>query len=207
MRRTREKIMRRLLAYPGSTINDLAQAIGINGISIRHHLTALEAEDLVESTEERHGVGRPRLIYALTNKGIEKFPSNYLHFTNRLLNTLKDRMTSDELTTLFTEIGASVAKSYQVDVDGRPMDERIKILSKVLTKEGFIFEIHKNDEAYILTTLSCPYYQIGIEHPEICACDSELITQILSQQVENKSCMFENAETCTYHIPIQANET
>ena len=74
MKRTREKILRRILAFPGSTINDLAQAVGINGISIRHHLTAMEAEGLVQSNEERHGVGRPRLTYSLTNKGVEQFP-------------------------------------------------------------------------------------------------------------------------------------
>ena len=78
MKSTREKILRTLLAFPGSTINDLAEAVGINGISIRHHLTSLEADDLVVSSEERHGVGRPRLVYSLTDAGIEEFPSSYL---------------------------------------------------------------------------------------------------------------------------------
>jgi DeoR family transcriptional regulator, suf operon transcriptional repressor len=206
MRRTREKIMRRLLAFPGSTINDLAQVIGINGISIRHHLTAMEAEDLVYSTEERHGVGRPRLTYTLTNKGVEQFPTNYLLLAIRLLNLLKKRMTSDELTQLFGEIGTSIAQSYQDQVNGKSMDERMQVLKKVLTKEGFIIEINKNEAEYILTTLSCPYYQIGLEHPEICAYDCELITNILSSPVSIVTCMFEDAERCTYHIAIETNE-
>ena len=77
MKSTREKILRTLLAFPGSTIIDLAEAVGINGISIRHHLTSLEADGLVTSSEERHGVGRPHLVYTLTDKGIEQFPTSW----------------------------------------------------------------------------------------------------------------------------------
>ncbi len=76
MTSSRDKILYILLTYPGSTINDLAEAVGINGISIRHHLTVMEAEDLVTATEERHGVGRPRLTYTLTEKGVEEFPQD-----------------------------------------------------------------------------------------------------------------------------------
>ena len=206
MRRTREKIMRRLLAFPGSTINDLAKAIGINGISVRHHLTSMEAEDLVDSIEVRHGVGRPHLTYTLTKKGVEQFPTKYLQLTIRLLNLLKDRMTSDELSQLFGEIGLSIAKSYQDEIRGKSLDERMQVLRRLLTNEGFIIEIHKNEDKYILTTLSCPYYQIGLEHPEICACDSELISNILSSAVKTVTCMFDDAEKCTYHIPIAENE-
>ena len=202
MKRTREKILRRILAFPGSTINDLAQAVGINGISIRHHLTAMEAEGLVQSNEERHGVGRPRLTYSLTNKGVEQFPTNYLRLTNRLLNLLKNRMTSDELKQLFGEIGASIAESYQDEVSGSSMEERIHVLKKVLIKEGFIFEIHKNENEYVITTLSCPFYQIGLEHPEICACDNKLISSILSKPISIITCMFEDSDRCTYHIPL-----
>ncbi len=55
---TREKVMRTLLTRPRITINELAENVGINPISVRHHISSLAAEGLVESEEERHGVGR-----------------------------------------------------------------------------------------------------------------------------------------------------
>jgi predicted ArsR family transcriptional regulator len=206
MKSTREKIMRRLLDFPGSTINDLALAVGINGISIRHHLTAMEAENLVYSAEERHGVGRPRLTYTLTNKGFEQFPTNYIRFTNRLLKILKDRMTADEIIQLFGEIGTSIAYAYKDELIGKSLDNRIQTLKSVLKKEGFITEVYKNKDKYILTTLSCPYYQIGLDHPEICACESNIIQSILASPVENVTCIFKDADCCTYYIPIESNE-
>ncbi|NOQ40585.1 MAG: winged helix-turn-helix transcriptional regulator, partial [Anaerolineales bacterium] len=71
---TRNRVLRTLLLNQRRTVNDLAEAVDINPISVRHHITKLEAEGLIQSEEERHGVGRPRLVYSLTNKGMEQFP-------------------------------------------------------------------------------------------------------------------------------------
>ena len=68
MSSTREQVLQILLNRQRSTINELADAVNINPISVRHHITRLEAEGLVTSEEERHGVGRPRRIYFLTNE-------------------------------------------------------------------------------------------------------------------------------------------
>ncbi len=204
MKSTQERILRTLLAYPGSTINDLAQAVGINGISIRHHLTALEASDLVTSAEERHGVGRPRLIYTLTDKGVEEFPTNYLRLTKRLIEFLKDKMSSEEVREIFSGLGEEIAQSYIPGLNDKSLEERIKILKTMLTKEGFIIEWQKNEESYTLKSLSCPYYQIGFEHPEICAFDHTLISSLLSAPITEEACILNGDDHCTFQISIKS---
>jgi predicted ArsR family transcriptional regulator len=49
-------------------------------------------EGLIAAEEERHGVGRPRLVYSLTEDGMEKFPTKYLRLTTRLLAQMKESM-------------------------------------------------------------------------------------------------------------------
>jgi len=51
MKSTSERILLNLLNRPRSSINEMAGVVGINAISVRHHLTSLEAEDLVSSDE------------------------------------------------------------------------------------------------------------------------------------------------------------
>lgn len=206
MKSTREKILRTLLAYPDSTINELAEAVGINGISIRHHLTALEAEDLVSSGEERHGVGRPRLIYSLTEKGIEEFPTSYLQLTRRILDNLNEKMSPAELKAMFEDIGAEIAEPYLLDLEDKPIDERIKLLKKAMTKEGFIIEYQKKDDAYILISLSCPYYRVGLDHPVVCTLDHTLINSLIGFSVEVKSCIYDGSDRCTFIVPIHNEE-
>lgn len=206
MKSTREKILRTLLLSPESTINELAEAVGINGISIRHHLTSLEADDLVVSSEERHGVGRPRLIYSLTDKGVEKFPTGYLRLTKRVIGALNETMTSTEIASLFGSIGTQIAQSYAEDLEIKPIKERLKILKKIMTREGFIFEYNKNQNAYTLSSFSCPYHQIISEHPELCNIDYQLISNVLLTTVEIKTCILKGDEFCSYCVPIEESE-
>ncbi len=203
MKSTREKIMRTLLAFPRSTINGLAEAVGINGISIRHHLTAMEADDLVTSAEERHGVGRPRLVYSLTDKGVEKFPTSYLRLTQRIIGSLKERFSSEELTGIFEDIGAEIAQAYEPETNGQPLEKKIDLLMNILSEEGFVVELEQDQDAYTLKSLSCPYFRVGKDHPEICALDVNLIASFLSTPVNIESCIFNDANCCTYKIPLQ----
>jgi predicted ArsR family transcriptional regulator len=206
MKSTREKILRTLLSSPESTINELAEAVGINGISIRHHLTSLEADDLVVSSEERHGVGRPRLIYSLTDKGVEKFPTGYLRLTRRLIGALKENMSSTEMAALFGSIGSEIAEKYINELDGKSIKERLKTLEKLMTQEGFVFEYKKNKNYYLLSSLTCPYHQIINEYPELCNIDYQLISSFLSTKIEIKSCILNGDECCSYRVPLEKSE-
>lgn len=206
MKSTRERILQTLLAFPGSTINDLAEAVGINSISIRHHLTSFEADDLVSCAEERHGVGRPHLVYSLTDKGIEQFPTNYLRLSRRLLEQLRHRMNSQEIEALFEQIGTEIAHSYSHELTGKSLDERLNLLKSILMKEGFIVEWKKDGNVYTISSLSCPYYRIAPEHPEICALGNALIKTFLNVPVTVESCIFNNTDRCIYQIPVIPNE-
>jgi len=75
--------------------------VDINPISVRHHINRLEADGLVTSEEERHGVGRPRRLYFLTEKGRERFPTRYIRLTMRLLEQLKEAMPQPMIAKLF----------------------------------------------------------------------------------------------------------
>lgn len=200
MKSTREKILRTLLAYPNSSIKALAEEVGINGISIRHHLAALEADNLVTSSEERHGVGRPRLVYSLTEKGAEQFPTSYLRLTHRLLTLLKETTSQEIISDLFSKMGKEIVAEYDFDFGNISDIERLNKIKQILTKEGFIVNWEKEENSFRLKTLSCPYFQIGFEHPEVCNLDYAVISAFFSDPVIIKSCIFEGDKHCTFEI-------
>ncbi len=103
LKSTRERVLQTLLTRRQCTINELAEEVNINPISVRHHISRLEAEGLVTSAEEKHGVGRPRRIYFLTGNGLELFPTRYLRLTLRLLEQLKRLFPSISSTSYFTK--------------------------------------------------------------------------------------------------------
>jgi len=190
---------------PKRTINELAEAVSINPISVRHHLTNLQMEGLVAADEERHGVGRPRLVYFLTEDGLENFPTRYLRLTTRLLAQMKETMPEPVVRNLFNQIAEDLAQEYEGQMKGLSMEERLDFVKTMLGEEGFTVEWEKKGKQYEIHEISCPYYQIGISHPEVCTVDQTLISKMLAVPAEKVQCILSGGTFCTY--VVQAGRT
>ncbi len=197
---TRQRVLQTLLSRQRCTINELAEAVNINPISVRHHITRLEAEGLVNSEEERHGVGRPRRLYFLTEDGQERFPSRYLRFTIRLLEQLKGTMPEAMVSLLFRQMAEGVASEYEAKMSGMSMEERLNLVAQLLSSEGFTVEWEQKGNEYHIREISCPYYHIGQSHPEVCSVDQTLISTMLSVPAEKVKCVLNGDTNCTYVV-------
>ena len=200
MKSTRDHILQTLLRTPNRTINELAEAVGINPISVRHHITNLQVEGLILADEERHGVGRPRLIYSLTREGMEKFPTRYLRLTTLLLQQLKETMPKPMVAKLFNRIAEDLAHEYEGQMQGLSMEERLEFVKSLLAEEGFTVEWEKKDGQYQIHEISCPYYQIGVAHPEVCTVDQTLISRMLALPANKVECILDGGTHCTYVV-------
>ena len=200
MKSTKDKILQTLLRKPKITINEIAQAVGINAISVRHHLSNLEKEGLISADEERHGVGRPRLMYSLTEDGMERFPTKYFRLTTRLLAQMKESMPAPAVAKLFSQVAEEMANDYSEQMKGLSMEERLDFVKAMLAQEGFTVEWEKKGKEYQIHEISCPYYQIGIAHPEVCTVDQTLISKMLALPVNKVQCILSGAAHCTYVV-------
>jgi DeoR family suf operon transcriptional repressor len=200
MKSTKDRILQTLLRKPKITINELAEAVGINAISVRHHLTNLQMEGLISADEERHGVGRPRLVYSLTEDGMEHFPTKYLRLTTRLLAQMKDSMPGPVVAQLFSQIAEDMASEYSSQVQGMSMEERLEFVKEMLAQEGFTVEWEKKGTDYQIHEISCPYYQIGVAHPEVCTVDQTLISKMLALPASKVQCILDGGAHCTYVV-------
>ncbi|HBX70231.1 MAG TPA: hypothetical protein DEH25_12855 [Chloroflexi bacterium] len=203
MTSTRDNVLRTLLTRQRCTINELADAVGINPISVRHHVTKLEAEGLVTSEEERHGVGRPRRLYFLTEKGMEKFPTRYLRLTVRLLEQLKETLPEAMVDKLFAQVADDLVADYtsELELEGIPIEERLDIVRDLLKVEGFTMEWDRQEDGYHIREVNCPYFHVGQNHPEVCAVDQNLISNVLNVPVEKIKCILNGDALCTYIVP------
>ena len=200
MKSTRDRILQTLLHQPRASINKLAEAVGINPISVRHHLTNLQMEGLVDAQEERHGVGRPRLVYVLTEEGMERFPTRYLRLTTRLLAQMKESMPQPMVSKLFTQVAEDLAAEYTEQLKGMSMEERLETVKTLLAEEGFTVEWEKTEDGYRIHEITCPYFQIGQNHPEVCTVDQTLISRMLAVPANKVECILTGSAHCTYVV-------
>ncbi|NPV84825.1 MAG: ArsR family transcriptional regulator [Anaerolineae bacterium] len=204
MKSTRDRILQTLLNHSQATINDLAKSVGINAISVRHHLTSLQAEGLVAAEEQRHGVGRPRLVYFLTEKGVERFPTRYLRLTNQILEHLKETLPKTAIKSLFSEIANRMAAEFAQKGKALSLEERLNLLKESLSQEGFSIQWEKTEDHYLIREMNCPYLYISQQHPEVCLLDQTFISTVLAYPVEKVECVLKGDGCCAYSINASA---
>ena len=202
MKSTREKILNTLLTQRQATIKQLSEVVGINGISVRHHLINLQAEGLVTAEEQRRGVGRPAFVYRLTEKGMEKFPTNYLKLTNYLLTELEETLSPEELKATFERIGKKQAEESTNIDKNQPIETQLEQLANQLASDRFMLSWKKEGDSIILQSDNCPYLHVGKEHPEICRIDETLFSEALGREVQLETCMLRGDPRCTYKINL-----
>jgi len=207
MSSTREQVLKTLLSRQRCTVVELAEEVGINPISVRHHIASLEAEGLVANAEERHGVGRPRRVYFLTEAGLEHFPTRYVRLTIRLLEQLKETMPPAMVDQIFSQMAEDLVHEYAEQLKGLTIEERLAQMKELLSQEGFTIEWERQGDQYYIHEINCPYYQIGQSHPEVCAVDRALISAVLSIPAEKTRCILNGDTNCTYVVnqPIGNN--
>jgi predicted ArsR family transcriptional regulator len=203
---TRNLVLKQLLTQQRCTINDLAKAVKINPISVRHHVTKMQAEGLVDAAEERHGVGRPRRVYFLTEAGRERFPSRTIRFTNQLLAELRQQMPAEDFGRLFARMAEGIADQYATaqDLSDLTLRERLALIKEWLSKEGYSVQVQRGDKEIVIKETSCPYYYVGQTHGEVCAIDKALIAKVLAIEPERTSCLLTGDNHCTYVVPLDA---
>jgi DeoR family transcriptional regulator, suf operon transcriptional repressor len=145
-------------------------------------------------------VGRPRLVYVLTDEGMERFPTRYMQLTTRLLSQMKDSMPGPMVESLFNKIAEDLASQHAIDMQNLSMEERLNIVKQILTHEGFSVQWEEKDGHYEIHEVSCPYYQIGTTHPEVCSVDQTLISKMLAVPANKVQCILSGAAQCTYVI-------
>src|SRR3990172_5365669 len=200
MNTPREQILHAIKSGRKTTIADLAETLGISPISVRHHLSALQAEGLVLSAEVRHGVGRPHLTYSLTEAALERFPAKYVLLSERLLDELKASLPAQAIETIFAHMAEGVVAESSTQLRGKSLKEKMELLVEMLGAEGFMAKWNQTGETISLTEYNCPYIHLGQRHPEVCVIDRAIISQVLEAVVEKTTCVLSGGEHCAFVI-------
>jgi predicted ArsR family transcriptional regulator len=140
------------------------------------------------------------MVYSLTETGMEKFPTRYLQLTNLLLTQLKLRMPENEIESIFSQIATSIASDQAERIKKLPIEEKLNFIKRSLAEQGFDIEWEKIGEDYKIREVSCPFYHVGQEHPEVCLMDQTLISAFLSAPTQKVECVLDGDNQCSYII-------
>ena len=173
----------------GVTALDTAQAFDLHPNVARHHLDKLASGGYLEVVVQRHegaSAGRPSKSYRLTNPGTPlEVPVRQDAVLVSLLGRALALLPPDQAEAMAEEVGAEVGRSMAEAIGEqevhRSFQSALQVVAEALTAHGFAARAESvGDDRLRIVSEHCPFGDVAIEHPVICAVDRGLVTGMLS---------------------------
>jgi len=200
MNKTRQDILDYLQRRHKGTVEELSQVLSMTRPNIRHHLSILTGQGLVEEAGQlsQEGRGRPTLVYMLSagsaRQGLEQ-----------LLEALLDEVNAESNEKVRQQRLVNLAARLQRDeIDqGQPVTLRLNAAVQRLNQLHYRahWEAHAGGPQGILG--QCPYAAILARHPELCQIDHHLLQAMSGRpvlQVEKAASSPDGPHTCRFTI-------
>ncbi len=182
---------------------DLAARAGITRQAARVHLERLATEALVQNTTAIAGVGRPRQIWSLTDKGHGRFPDTHAQMTVELILAVRGEFGESGLNRLVARREQAMAAQYeQALCDATTLEERLVRLIAIRTREGYMAEASRGaDGRFVIAENHCPICAAAAACQGFCRSELALFQRLLAPaRVERLEHALAGSRRCAYLV-------
>src|SRR3970040_987368 len=190
----------------------LATHLGASRTGVLQQLHALEQAGLVAPAIERHGVGRPRHLSAVTPDAQALFPADYNGFASALLDAIASVGGQDLVEEVFAarrqQLGARLREQLAARgaADG-PLADRVRELAVIQDGAGYLAEaIVASDGTIRLREHNCAIFHLAREAGSCCEAELALFREVLGADVVRETHIASGDRSCTYRVEIRAGD-
>lgn len=201
MQATRQQIIDYLRREHLATVKELASHLALTSTGVRQHLTVLERDGLIEAQEERGNVGRPALVYRLTERGDALYPKQYDELSNTLLEEVRIMAGTQGLQTLLRRVATRLAEPYRDRLAGRTTGERVTEAVRVIEERGCLVDEEPDGAGgWLINQYTCPFPKVAACNSGVCALDVEFVRQLVGADARLTKSLLRGDASCSYRI-------
>jgi predicted ArsR family transcriptional regulator len=198
---TRQQILVYLQRHGRATVKELGSLLGLTSTGIRQHLTVLERDGLVDAHEERGRVGRPTLVYSLTEKADSLFPKTYDALAADLIEEIRSSQGNERLQELLHRVAERMAAPYADRVQGKRLGERVQEMGRIMEEQGYIIDCRRgNGDEYYIDEFTCPFPKVAQQEHAVCALHVEFVRVLAGADTRLTQSLLRGERACTYRI-------
>jgi predicted ArsR family transcriptional regulator len=178
----------------GVTASIVAAEVGVHANVARHHLDKLAAGGYLEVVSGRvagAGAGRPSKRYVVVDDALgaagTQFPFRSDDLLLSLLGRALDRLPHDEAEMIAEEVGQEYGRTMAEGLTGdaltsgrRSLRSAMQAVAAALTAQGFAAHAEGRDGNLRIINDHCPFGDVAIDHPVICAVDRGMVKGMLA---------------------------
>jgi predicted ArsR family transcriptional regulator len=201
----RLELINRLKRTQGLSVGELAEQLGMSYMGVKQHCVDLEADGYLDTWRRAKGIGRPELVYRLTDRAHDLFPTASNGMTIALLENAKALYGPAAPEKLLFSVFQKKAEAYQSRVRGETIGERAGKLTRIRDAEGCMAEIEQ-DAAFIrIVEHHCPILDLLKAFPIVARLEAELFTRVLGAAVQREEAHASGLYRCVFTLRGREN--
>jgi predicted ArsR family transcriptional regulator len=93
-----------------------------------------------------------------------------------------------------------LSRRIRGQLDGVPPAERLKVVARALSEEGYMAEATPGEGTAILTEHNCAIPAVAERFPEICGAEARFLAEVLDAEVERTGHILTGCPACEYRV-------
>jgi len=174
-----------LKRHPNASLAEVAAALGVSKVAALGHLQRLESEGFVGRSYQSGHVGRPRVLFRLTERGTTLFPHGYTEMSLCALEFIERRLGRAAVAELLSQRAGEVADRNWTRLRDGSLPSRVTELARIRTEGGYMAEVAGRRRGSVeLLEHNCPILAIAKRFPEACETERRLFESMLKADVD-----------------------
>ena len=200
-RTQRLEIINSLKRTKGMSVNELVGKMGMSYMGIKQHCLTLQRDGYLDTWRRPQKMGRPEMVYRLTRRSHDLFPSDSNQFTVELLEAIRDIHGPNAPEKLLYNVFEKRTAALKAKVKGDTVADRAKWLAKMRDNEGHMSEFRpsEKDGPQILECHS-PILNLLEKYPIIGRLEQEMVEAVLGTKVRREEMRTGGLYECAFYF-------
>ena len=200
-RTQRLEILNSLKRTKGMSVNELVGKMGMSYMGIKQHCLTLQRDGYLDTWRRPQKMGRPEMVYRLTRRSHDLFPTDSNEFTLELLKSIRDIYGANAPEKLLYNVFEKRTAALKAKVKGENVAERAKWLAKVRDSEGYMAQFLPSDKdgPQILECHS-PILNLLEKYPIIGRLEQDMFEAVLGTKVRREETRTSGLYECAVYF-------
>ncbi len=143
--------------------------MGITGEGARQQLQRLAEEGWVVFESISKGVGRPSLVWSLSERGNRRFPDTHAELTVQLINTIRDVLGDEALGNVISaREHKALLRYYDIIKEEESLEAKVRKFTELRSRDGYLAEYRREGEGFVMIENHCPICAAANACHDIC---------------------------------------
>ena len=200
-RTQRLEILNSLKRTRGMSVNELVEKMKMSYMGIKQHCLTLHRDGYLDTWRRPQKMGRPEMVYRLTRRTHDLFPTDSNQFTLELLKSIQEIYGPNAPEKLLYNVFEKKTAALKAKVKGETVSERAKWLARVRDSEGYMAQFTTSEEGgpQILECHS-PMMNLIEQYPIIARLEQDMFEALLGARVRREMLRNSGLYECAFYF-------